>query len=190
MGSGGRRRRADAERSIAAILDAAVKVLNERPEASMAEIARAAGLTRQTVYAHYSSREELLQAVIERETAGAVAALEAARLGEGPPEEALRRLLDVTWDAALQLVRVPLPRVSAEEEYELHRPILEPVEKLIRRGQRAGAFDRRLKPAWLGAVFIMLSHTAAEELAAGRLSPAEARRAREQSILRVFGVEP
>jgi AcrR family transcriptional regulator len=60
------RRRADAERNIAAILDAAVELLGERPDSSMAEIAAAAGVARQTVYAHYDSREALLAAVAER----------------------------------------------------------------------------------------------------------------------------
>ena len=46
--------RADAERSIAAILDAAVQVLADRPEAGMGEIAKAAGVARQTVYAHFT----------------------------------------------------------------------------------------------------------------------------------------
>lgn len=55
-----RRRRADAERSNAAILDAAAGVLAQRPQASIEEIAKAAGISRQTVYAHFPAREVLL----------------------------------------------------------------------------------------------------------------------------------
>jgi AcrR family transcriptional regulator len=40
----------DAERSISAILDAASRVLGERPDASVEDIAKAAGISRQTVY--------------------------------------------------------------------------------------------------------------------------------------------
>ncbi|MGH3112703.1 MAG: TetR/AcrR family transcriptional regulator, partial [Gaiellaceae bacterium] len=78
-----RRRRADAERSIAAILDAAIEVLSERPAASVEEIAGAAGVARQTVYAHYPSREALLQAVVDRALAETVAAIDAAEPDEG-----------------------------------------------------------------------------------------------------------
>ncbi len=45
---GKRRRRADAERSVARILDAAVDALASDPEVSMAEIARRAGVVRAT----------------------------------------------------------------------------------------------------------------------------------------------
>lgn len=52
-----RRRRADAERNVARILDAAIDALAGDPEASMAEIARRAGVVRATVYvAHPDTR--------------------------------------------------------------------------------------------------------------------------------------
>lgn len=55
--------RADARRSIAAIIDAGRKVLAEDPKADMRTIAGRAGLNRATVYRHFPSRDELLDAV-------------------------------------------------------------------------------------------------------------------------------
>src|ERR687891_1271959 len=141
-----RRRRADAERSIAVILDAAVEVLSERPAASVEEIARAAGLAGQTVYAHYPSREALLDAVMHRAVAQTGAAIEAAEPDRGSPAEALHRLVSASWQTLeryplLLELRAPL---TPEEEHALHRPILERLERLIERGRRAGEFDRRL----------------------------------------------
>ncbi|MGR6999045.1 helix-turn-helix domain-containing protein [Yinghuangia aomiensis] len=52
-----RRRRADAQRSIDAILDAARRLLGDRLDVGMEDIAAAAGVTRQTVYAHFPSRD-------------------------------------------------------------------------------------------------------------------------------------
>ena len=88
-----RRRRADAQRSIDAIVSGARTLLNERPDASMEEIAAAADVTRQTVYAHFPSRDVLIAAVVNAERAEGLAALDAARLDRLPPVDALRRFL-------------------------------------------------------------------------------------------------
>ncbi|WP_320671299.1 TetR/AcrR family transcriptional regulator [Patulibacter defluvii] len=58
--------RADARRNRDAVLDAAVRVLAERPEASMREIAEASGLGRTTIYRHFRQREELVSALLRR----------------------------------------------------------------------------------------------------------------------------
>ena len=63
-----KRRRADAERSVAAITDAALEALASDPDASMAEIARRAGVVRATIYMHFPTREALLDAVMEHAT--------------------------------------------------------------------------------------------------------------------------
>ena len=185
-----RRRRADAERSIAAILDAAVDVLSDRPDASIDDIAKAAGVSRQTVYAHYASRERLIEAVLERALAETVAAIDAAEPNKGDPAEALDRLVSAGWQT---LERYPLlmdlrAPMSAEEEHKLHRPILDRLERLIRRGQRARIFDQRLPPTWLLAAFLALSHAAAEEVRAGRMSAADAARSLTRTVRRVFGM--
>jgi TetR/AcrR family transcriptional regulator, mexCD-oprJ operon repressor len=79
------RRRADAERSIARILDAAVDALGEDQEASMAEIARRAGVVRATIYVHFPTREALLEAVTERALAETVAVINNAEPDRGDP---------------------------------------------------------------------------------------------------------
>ena len=87
-----RRRRSDARRSIDAIIGAARTVLGERPDASMEEIAAAAGVTRQTVYVHFPSRDALIAALLHAAGAETLAAIDAARLDTAPPADALRQI--------------------------------------------------------------------------------------------------
>lgn len=185
-----KRRRSDAERSIAAILDAALEVLPERPEASMGEIAKLAGVARQTVYSHYGSREALLTAVAERARARTVAALDAAEPEHGPPAEALARLTTSWWEMVAEHARVleALSRAfpDAGTIHEFHGPILERVERLAERGQRSRDFDHRVPARWLAVAFLGLMHTAADEVAGGRLAEADAGKALERSVPRLF----
>lgn len=184
-----RRRRADAERSIEAVLDAATRVLGERPDASMDDVAKAAGVSRQTVYAHFASRDALIGSLYDRMTRRVVAAIDAARLDEGPAAEALVRFLQIGWDAFEGepfVLQVAVPPGSADEELDRHQPVLGELERLIRRGQRAGEFDRKLSVAWLISATMALGHAAGEEVRAGRMSTRQAFTAMRRSILRLY----
>ena len=72
-----------------AILDAAIAVLGERGlTASMEEVARRAGVSKQTIYNHYGSKAELIRALVDRRVADITASLETPGADEHP-EEAL-----------------------------------------------------------------------------------------------------
>ncbi|MFE2932011.1 hypothetical protein [Streptomyces sp. NPDC059278] len=63
--------------------------------ASVAHVGSPHGLvTRQSVYAHFRSREQLLPAIVDRITEEIIAAMDAADLHTGPAADALLRLLD------------------------------------------------------------------------------------------------
>ena len=106
-----RRRRADAERSVAAILDAALEALASDPDSSMAEIARRAGVVRATIYVHFPTRTTLLDAVMEHAVAEVAEATRGAEPQRGEPEEALERVLRATWR------ELALPR-SADHQHD------------------------------------------------------------------------
>src|ERR1700730_16073338 len=91
------RRRADAERNVARILDAAVEALAEDGEDSMAEIAARAGGVRATISTHYPTRRALRDAVTERAMSEVSGVIEAAQPARGEPADALRRVLAATW---------------------------------------------------------------------------------------------
>ena len=191
-GSSRARRRADAERSAAAVLEAAVRVLNQRPTATIGDVADAAGLTRQTVYAHFPSRQALLRAVIDRATEEALAEMDAADLERGSSAAALMRLLDASWQTFARypvLLQLPDDAMEEAESHDLHRPIFDRLDRLVRRGQAAGEFDDRLSPTWLLAATLALGHAAGGEVGAGRMSAEEASASLRRSILRVFGAK-
>ncbi|MFB7447376.1 TetR/AcrR family transcriptional regulator [Streptomyces sp. NPDC056194] len=187
-----RRRRADGERSRAAILDAAVRLLRQRPDAGMEAIATEAGVTRQTVYAHFSSRDALLAATVDRITEGAVAAMDAARLDEGPATDALTRFLDVSWhsfeDNALLLRGAPAGDTSEDDDRARHEPVTARLERLVERGQKAGEFTADLPAQWLVATTVALGHAAGEEVNSGRMTNAQARTVLHATVFRALGV--
>ena len=183
-----RRRRSDAERSIAAILDGAAELLAENPQASMVEVAEHAGVTRQTVYAHFPSRESLMDAVRDRAVDEAGAAIAEARIDEGTAMEALDRLIGAGWQTLARhshLLNEARP-LENEAFLELHEPVMKPLGDLVRRGQASGEFDQGPPVSWLLASFIGLSHSAAGELNAGRMTEDEARAELHRAVLRVF----
>ena len=172
-----KRRRADAERSVAAILDAALEALASDPDSSMSEIARRAGVVRATIYVHFPTRESLLDAVMEYATGLVVEAMKGAKPHRGEPVEALERVLRATWRQLAQfhgLLALNTARLSAEELHRRHVPMLDQLEPLIERGQKQGVFRSDQPVSWQLAVIRAIVHTASREIQGGRIPEAEA----------------
>jgi TetR/AcrR family transcriptional repressor of mexCD-oprJ operon len=184
-----RARRADAERSVARILDAALDALASDPEASMAEIARRAGVVRATIYVHFPTRESLIEAVTERAIAEVTEAMTAAEPERGDPAEALQRVLTVAWRElgrfhALVGINTQLPQAELRGR---HRPVLALLQPLIERGQRAGTFRPDVPPAWHLSMLLALIHAASGELQSKRLPAAEIESALVTTVLGALG---
>jgi AcrR family transcriptional regulator len=182
----GPRRRADAERSINAILDAALACLSDRPDTTMVDIARAAGVGRVTLYTHFPSRETLVEAVVDRAIAESTAALDAAVPDDEPADRALRTLIHSSWqdvDQEDRLFEAAQRTLGPERLREHHAPFLTWMEKLIGRGRTEGVFRDDLPAAWLVTTVYSLFHAAAEDIPAGRLRPSDAAHVLEATIL-------
>ncbi|WUH89170.1 TetR/AcrR family transcriptional regulator [Streptomyces sp. NBC_00433] len=170
-GDAGRRRRSDAERSIAAILDAALNCVPSEGEFNMSAIARAAGVSRVTLYSHFPTREALVDAALQRAFAQTHRALTELPLDEGPPQEVLAQLLSSSWQVLerhrnLYLVasaNLPPDRLRAYAELVLDR-----IERLLARGRSEGVFRDDLPLDWLVATVYTLMHLAAEQVGSGR----------------------
>jgi AcrR family transcriptional regulator len=165
-------RRATAERNIAAILDAAERLLARGAATSIVAVAAEAGVSRVTVYGHFPAREDILEAVVERATRGAVAALDAAEPERGPPGEAFERLITASWAGLtrhLSTGRAAAEQLSPDAMRRAHEPILGRVRALIERGRDAGDFRTDVPAEWHVATMLALSHAAADEVRAGRM---------------------
>ncbi|HEX6057398.1 MAG TPA: TetR family transcriptional regulator, partial [Gemmatimonadaceae bacterium] len=185
-----RRRRADAERSVAAILDAALEALASDSDSSMSEIARRAGVVRATIYVHFPTRESLLDAVMERAVGDVAEATRGAEPERGEPREALERVLRATWRELgrfQNLLAINIARLSAAELHRRHLPVLMQFEPLIERGQKAGVFRSDLPVSWQLAVIRAIVHTASNEIQADRISEADAETAMISTIMAAIG---
>ncbi len=174
-----KRRRADAERSIASITNAALEALAGDPDVSMAEIARRAGVVRATIYMHFPTRESLLDAVMEHATTQVADAIRNAEPGRGEPREALERVLLATWQQLSQfhsVLQININRLSAKELRRRHLPMTTQIVPLLERGQADGVFRRDVSAEWLIAVVRAIVHVASLELQGGRLSEADVER--------------
>ncbi len=169
-------RRADATRNTERIIESATACLLTRPDATMTEIARAAELGRVTLYGHFASRAELVDAVTARVLGRSDRALAGIDLG-GDPRAGLVRLLHGMWrqlDQSRGILAAATQELSEERIWELHADLATRVDGLIRRGRDEGAFRNDMPATWLLAVLHQIVHGAAEEIDAGRLDADQA----------------
>jgi AcrR family transcriptional regulator len=188
-----RRRRADADRSVAAILDAALEALASDPDSSMSAIARRAGVVRATIYVHFPTRESLLDAVMEHAVAQVAEAARGAEPDRGEPVEALERVLLATWRQLAHfhaLLALNTARLPAEELHRRHLPVLDQLQPLIERGRKQGAFRSDLPVSWQLAVLRAIVHTASREIQGGRITEAKAEAAMLSTALAAISEPP
>jgi TetR/AcrR family transcriptional regulator, mexCD-oprJ operon repressor len=165
-------RRRIADRNIAAILDAAEALLEERAAVSIAAVAATAGLSRVTVYAHFATWNALLEAVVERAARRATTALEAADPDHGPPLEALERVLVAGWRELARnraIAQAGAAQLGPAVLARAHHPIHHWLGTLVERGRADSSFRTDLPTAWLLTSALALVHAGAQEVHAGRI---------------------
>jgi AcrR family transcriptional regulator len=170
------RRRADAERSIARIVAAARDQLSRDPEATVDDIAKAAGVGRMTLYGHFRTRPELVEAALADALKDGEQTLGSVDLG-GDAREAMTRLLASSWTLVAEsaaLLTAAQDVLSPGRIRDLHGDAAGRVENLVRHGQQQGVFRTDLPMAWLVSSVQYILHGAAEEIRAGRMRSADA----------------
>jgi TetR/AcrR family transcriptional regulator, mexCD-oprJ operon repressor len=173
-------RRATAERNLRAILDAAERLLERSAQVSIAAVATESGVSRVTVYAHFATLEQLLEAVVERAVRHAAAALDAAELDSGAPVDALERVITISWrelDRHQSTARAAAEQLGPDRLHHAHRTVRKPLRRLADRGRRQGAFRTDVSADWLVTGCIALMHAAVDEVRSKRMSASAAQKA-------------
>jgi TetR/AcrR family transcriptional repressor of mexCD-oprJ operon len=136
------------ERVASAILESAAGVLAARPQASMGDVAEAAGVARATLYRYFPTREALLEALGRHALVDAGAGLEGAGLDRVPVPDGFERAVRALVGVGDYFVVLARGREGAEQA-EFDRRVVEPLRKLIERGQADGIVREDVHASWL-----------------------------------------
>ncbi|MEU3465080.1 TetR/AcrR family transcriptional regulator [Streptomyces sp. NPDC006733] len=154
------------------VLRDAAALLSRRATASMDEIAKAAGISRATLHRHFPGRDALVRALGLLGIAQMDERLDAARIEEGDPVEAVRRLIDEAIPVAgfLAFLYGENQLYDLPEVNEGWEQVGERVSALFRRGQEQGLFRYDLTPDWLGEALYALIAASAWCVQDGRMA--------------------
>jgi AcrR family transcriptional regulator len=152
----------DADRSQQAILDAAREefALLGLAGARVDSIAERAGLNKRLIYYYFSSKDNLFLAVLESAYANIREAEKELHLLDLPPAEAVRRLMEFTWNYYLEhpefitlLNSANLHQARHLEKSkrvrEMNSPVIQTLGDILERGRKEGVFRGGVDPVHL-----------------------------------------
>jgi AcrR family transcriptional regulator len=161
----------------ASLLDIAVEVLVADPSASLAQVARAAGIGRTTLHKHYATRDDLLRAVGHR-------ALDLwERVADQHPTHQ-----HSTDDGGLRALVEAMVPIGPHLAFLWRNPIFDHAEDigrrwraveprtlaLLKRARDRGVLRADVADFWLLQTFHSLVYVAAESVRTGHLAPRDA----------------
>ncbi|MEV4092150.1 TetR/AcrR family transcriptional regulator [Streptosporangium saharense] len=157
MATTGRRLRADAERSVRTILEAAERLLSENPGATMEQIAEAAGVARTTVHRRFASREALVETMATSAWQEIDDAVDAARPYTAPPlvamHQATANVVQIKSGWRFALGTLPPP---GEEATRIHDEVMAKCDAVFARALEAGLLRPGTDPRWARQVYLAL----------------------------------
>jgi len=184
--------RSDSRRNRDAILVAAARCLTENPSATLADIAQAAGIGRVTLYGHFSSRAELLTALLHTTMVRVDTELSGVDLS-GTAWDAMDALIASSWrvlsdvNTLRGVVEQALPDATMHDSHGDPRVRL---VELLDRGRADGSFRSDQSVGWQVACYFSILHGAASEIRAGRLTQDEVQSLLPQTIRSVLQSPP
>ncbi len=163
-----------------AILETATRVLAASPSATLADVARAAGISRTTLFMRFATRDELLLTL----AVDAIDRIDAAILAAGiadasqDPVAALADLTETMMPLGARLGYLLRER-SLDDNEELRERwsrIDRTITDAVRRAQAADRVRADLPALWVADVWFWLVVAAWEGVEAGRIAPLDGAR--------------
>jgi AcrR family transcriptional regulator len=136
------------------ILDVALDVLGENPDAGMGDIASAAAVVRRTVYGYFPTRLDLVRSLTERAVAEVTAVLTEVNALDAEADATWVAFITRLWPVAHRY-RVLLALRRGEYGEAIHGllgPVDELLADLVKRGQDSDVFAKHLPPGILSQV--------------------------------------
>ena len=136
------------------ILDVALDVLGENPDAGVGDIASAAGVVRRTVYGHFPSRLDLVLTLTERAVTEMTAVLTEVNASGAEADAAWVQFIARVWPVTHRY-RVLLALRRGEYGEAIHGllgPVDELLADLVKRGQDSDVFAQHLPAGILSQV--------------------------------------
>ncbi|QWF83568.1 TetR/AcrR family transcriptional regulator [Amycolatopsis sp. CA-230715] len=152
--------RADAERTVRTILEAAERVYSADPTATIEQVAEAAGVARTTVHRRFATREALLDALSKWATEQFQGAIDAARPESTPPLVALYQVtanvlrVKSSWRFAMGRIASDASTAAVHADAEAR------CVELLRRAIGAGLLRPDVDPRWASRVYLALVNEA------------------------------
>jgi AcrR family transcriptional regulator len=168
------KRRADAERNLARIIESATTLLAVNPGASMAEIAEASGLVRATLYRHFPTRDDLIRAMYAEALDDALKAILSVDPEQGKATDAIARVVDALLVVGDRYRILSEQRRGYPELREKEQSVGAPLIALVERGQRSGELRDDMPLRWIVAALGSLVNEALRAVGREDIDRAEA----------------
>lgn len=168
------KRRADAERNLARIIESATSLLAVNPGASMAEIAEASGLVRATLYRHFPTRDDLIKAMYAAALDDALKAILSVDPEQGKAADAIARMVDALLVVGDRYRILSEERRGYPELRDKEESVGAPMIALVERGQQSGELRDDMPLRWIVAALGSLVNEALRAVGREDIDRAEA----------------
>ncbi|MGH9043241.1 MAG: TetR/AcrR family transcriptional regulator [Acidimicrobiales bacterium] len=167
-----------ARRNREAILDGAERLLSSGSDASVAAVAKEAGVSRPTVYSHFANRADLIGALVERALARATDAIPPVDRLCGDPVASLEAVVSAGWEHLARhqdIARAAMGHVDPMTLEAAHRQVSSAIGDVLAWGRSVGVFRDDLPSGWLVAMCLALAHGARESVRTAEMDASQAR---------------